>query len=660
MDELDRLLERAADRGAPRGSGRVWAGAVAAMERADASLVTPVDEPGVATVADDPNAATPSRRGVRLLAVAATVALLVAGAAVRWSALRSSTSGPSISVGITSDPPTSTVTTSDPSTTAASAVSSVTAVTTVTAAQLPPVTTALSGAPHYLPGRLPDGYRMWDITPSPSSDGRTSLRLDLGRPGGAVGHASVLVEPTSEGAIEVLAGQETTDVDGRAAVYEGQPNVQWLFFLAAPRIKVTVAAPDSMSRDELVAFGSSVRAVDDATFATAVSDVDQWVSSSALLAAHAVGDVAVEVHDVLGSGAASALCIVRRDHRSCRALVGDALAGAAYPSQTIIALPFELDPGVTSTFGRIAGAPELAAGHLPGTPKPSVAAPPPTIVRDPDDDQTWFRFDLPTGSPSAEGRIGSAQQPVGGFSIESWHPPVPPAPPAGDALGRRTIGFFGDSTGLMTGIGAQGWGVEHGVQVLGDAKLGCPLLYVGEIRYPGTDGTVTTTTPGEQCNFESGWRAYLDTYVVDLAVIQFGPFDVADHRLPGDDEWHHLGEAEYDRYVRRMVEDAVGLFTGRGIPVAWLAAPHVALGTSPDYPGNDPARMDRFNALVREVVAKYPTATMVDLPGYLAGHLPGGESDAAARPDGVHFTAEAASTIATDWLGPELLRRLPA
>ena len=253
---------------------------------------------------------------------------------------------------------------------------------------------------------------------------------------------------------------------------------------------------------------------------------------------------------------------------------------------------------------------------------------------------------------------------MGGFSVQSWHLPAPPAPPTPDPLGRKTIGFFGDATGLMTGIGTQAWGVEHDVQVVGNAVLGCPLLYVGEIRYPGLDGILTTTPTRDECDFIGRWRAFLDTRIVDLAVIQFGPLDVADHRLPGDDTWRHVGDADYDRFLRKMIEEAIVLFTSRGIPVAWLAAPHIALGQSIsppiDYPGNDPARMDRFNELVRQVVAEYPAATVVNLPGYLAGHLPGGEMDATARPEGVHFTPKAATTIAEEWLGPELLKLLPA
>ena len=216
----------------------------------------------------------------------------------------------------------------------------------------------------------------------------------------------------------------------------------------------------------------------------------------------------------------------------------------------------------------------------------------------------------------------------------------------------------------MTGIGTQAWGVEHDVQVVGNAVLGCPLLYVGEIRYPGLDGILTTAPTRDECDFIGRWRAFLDTHIVDLAVIQFGPLDVADHRLPRDDTWRHVGDADYDRFLRKMIEEAIVLFTSRGIPVAWLAAPHIALGQSISppihYPGNDPARMDRFNELVRQVVAEYPAATVVNLPGYLAGHLPGGEMDATARPEGVHFTPKAATTIAEEWLGPELLKLLPA
>lgn len=203
MDELDRLLERAADRGAPRGSDRVWAGAAATVERARASVASGPAEHRETLLAEGPTATIAARRAVRLLAVAATIALLVAGAAVRWSALRSSTSGPSVSVGDSSGPPPSTIGTSAGPTTSTTAASPVP----------PAAVTALSQAPHYLPGNLPDGYRLWDIAPSPLSDGRVSLSLDVARPGDALGHTSVLVEPTAETAIEVLTSEVAVDLE---------------------------------------------------------------------------------------------------------------------------------------------------------------------------------------------------------------------------------------------------------------------------------------------------------------------------------------------------------------------------------------------------------------------------------------------------------------
>jgi lysophospholipase L1-like esterase len=197
--------------------------------------------------------------------------------------------------------------------------------------------------------------------------------------------------------------------------------------------------------------------------------------------------------------------------------------------------------------------------------------------------------------------------------------------------------------------------------VVGNAQLGCGLLATGSMELPDLNGVLSRQPVKGDCALEELWPSFLTRHRVSLAVIQFGLAEVADHQLPGDKQWRHVGDPVLDQALREPMSAAMETFTSRSIQVVWLAAPHIGLGRSiepaVDHPMNDPDRIDRFNELVREAAATHPMVTVLDLPGYLA-QLPGGEMDATVRLDGMHFSPESAATIADDWLGPELKKIL--
>jgi len=85
--------------------------------------------------------------------------------------------------------------------------------------------------------------------------------------------------------------------------------------------------------------------------------------------------------------------------------------------------------------------------------------------------------------------------------------------------------------------------------------------------------------------------------------------------------------------------------------VVWLTAPY----TYSDRPESEPARMDAFNDMVRELAAEKEGLVLVDLAGWLQS-LPPGE-DARLRPDGVHFSADPPTNleVAERWLGEQIM-----
>ena len=689
MDELDRLLARAADRGTTRGAEAVWAASVALLERDGATAGSPVEvaptglelsavddvasrpdatAPGhpIAAIGDVPLATVRPRRAARLLAVAATLALLVAGAGERWSSLRTGTDGTTVSDTVDSTGPT-------PSTTVGSTTvgaSSTTPATTATAATPPttiavddPTATALAQAPHYLPTWLPDGYRLWDLAAERFGGGRYGLHATAVGPGGAsvdtaYRHLLVTVLPAVDDPMP-LDGAEPITVGGRAGRYlQDQANTQWLLVDLADGLRLTVMnVGGPVTKDDLVRVASSVGPADTAAFAGAEQAITNWISATPIVRTGSVGGVNVELHQGIPEAAGpSAICVEGAlVVHTCRSVLNDQI-GVAFGgySNGLLQLPFEVLPGTTTVFGRVRGVHELLADHdVP-------------LAVDHDGDGTWFRVDVAATTPGygVAVSVTDPQDGYNGFIVVNGHY----RPGAGDTLASAggsqpavspRIGVFGDSTAMLLAYGLQGWAVGVGASVDSDgARLGCGLVLPRMVRIAQYG-----EGPGyAECDWTKRWPGVLDAHPIDVAVVSAGPWDLADMTFDDDPEWHHLGDPVADAHFRRAVQDAVALLAGRGVKVAFVLAPRVDFGRADSppptvpYPVSDPARVDRMNAILREVAAVDRRLTLLDLPGYLAGHFPGGEMDAMARPDGVHLSKESAAAVGADWLGPELLR----
>ncbi len=252
---------------------------------------------------------------------------------------------------------------------------------------------------------------------------------------------------------------------------------------------------------------------------------------------------------------------------------------------------------------------------------------------------------------AAEAALASVPPPPSDPSAVEIIPDAPlPTPPP------PRVAFFGDSTALMTAVGFHTWMDETALAVAGGGSswLGCGVGRGGERRtVPGDEGRAP-----EGCDeWETNWARAIAEGQPDVAVVQVGPWEVTDRRLDGDATWRAPGDPVYDDYLRSEMLTATDVLASGGAQVVWLTSPPVGAGESgreQDLRGDaaDPARMERLNGLMAEVVAQRPgVATVVDLAGYVEES----GQDVRLRPDGIHFSPETAHEVSSAFLGPELV-----
>ncbi len=218
------------------------------------------------------------------------------------------------------------------------------------------------------------------------------------------------------------------------------------------------------------------------------------------------------------------------------------------------------------------------------------------------------------------------------------------------------IAPYGDSTAIMTGRGLAAVSLrqpEDFVAGGGWADLGCGLISGGERRIRGE------TVPFEQncANWMAEWARTSGEGPADIAVVQLGPWEVVDQQLDSGGEFLTIGEdPELDVAIEDSLRRGVDTLLEDNVMVVLLSPPDVEYGRvdgrAPDeqFAESDPARMERFREMLRDVAAANDRVEMVDLASWVAAR----PDDDELRPDGVHFTNDAAEEVAL-WLGPTLV-----
>jgi peptidoglycan/LPS O-acetylase OafA/YrhL len=225
---------------------------------------------------------------------------------------------------------------------------------------------------------------------------------------------------------------------------------------------------------------------------------------------------------------------------------------------------------------------------------------------------------------------------------------------------RMTI--FGDSVAWRLGFALQADQPQHafGVDIDNGAIVGCGVLRSTEYRAHGVPDQMNA-----QCNpsspttsqWPAQWRGNVAQFRPNVVVVLAGRWELMDRMIGG--QWSHIGQPSFDAAVQRALEQAVQVGSTGGAYVVLLTAPCFDSGEQPNgtpWPEDDPARLARYNEIVRAVAAEHPATVKVeDFGGMLC---PGGvysttlDGVLLRDGDGVHIVPTPA---AGQWLAAHLL-----
>ena len=254
---------------------------------------------------------------------------------------------------------------------------------------------------------------------------------------------------------------------------------------------------------------------------------------------------------------------------------------------------------------------------------------------------------LPVGAKPADPDTSS----VDSAALIAPEVPVEVRSPSGQpAPGTKRVAVFGDSVAwtMMRYLPP-----TPGLNFTNYTTIGCGIARGGPYRYVGD----TLNQKPECDSWPSRWSQRINHDRPDVVLLIVGRWEVVDRMNEG--HWTHIGDPAYDAYLQGELSRALDILGSTGARVVVTTEPYNRRAEKPDgslYPEDQPARVDRWNKLLRAVIAPRRNVTMLDLNAKLCpdGVYTNKVDGIKMRMDGVHPTPEAVKWL-TPWLTDALL-----
>jgi peptidoglycan/LPS O-acetylase OafA/YrhL len=212
---------------------------------------------------------------------------------------------------------------------------------------------------------------------------------------------------------------------------------------------------------------------------------------------------------------------------------------------------------------------------------------------------------------------------------------------------------LGDSSAVMLLSGLNAWGGStHVWEVSNYARIGCGIGRGGSRMV----GDKPEAIPADCDDFAAAWPPILARTQPDLVMIADAFWDSTDRRLAPGEPWRGPGDPAYDEYLQGELSAATDVAGSSGAAVVWLDNAPLEFGRDlipprTDLAVNDPARQERFNALLDRVAATRPFVRVLPYARFMATWPDG---PFALRVDGLHVDDTTAPAVLA-WLGPEMV-----
>jgi hypothetical protein len=117
---------------------------------------------------------------------------------------------------------------------------------------------------------------------------------------------------------------------------------------------------------------------------------------------------------------------------------------------------------------------------------------------------------------------------------------------------------------------------------------------------------------GDCLSWQQKWQTDVQKYDPDVAVVLLGRWEVPDRYFNG--RWVTVGDPAYDAYLSDQLEQGIRILQSKGAKVALMTAPYYSSTETADgsrAPEDDPARVDRWNQLLRDAASRHPDTVQV-------------------------------------------------